>query len=90
MALVDTAVTTSSVEARIAGSRRDVTGPLFRALLLFGTTALDFYLAARIARAATPQSRRGWLVASVQLPSAPVVQLDDAVPLQVVPVGVPV
>ena len=35
------------------------------ALLLFGTTALDFYLAARIARAATPQSRRGWLVASV-------------------------
>src|ERR1035437_7978454 len=35
------------------------------ALLLFGTTALDFWLGARIAGAATPQSRKAWLVASV-------------------------
>ena len=35
------------------------------ALLLFATTALDFYLAARIAAAATPRTRRGWLVASL-------------------------
>jgi alginate O-acetyltransferase complex protein AlgI len=35
------------------------------ALLLFATTALDFYLAARIAAAGTAASRRGWLVASL-------------------------
>src|SRR5687768_17689492 len=35
------------------------------ALLLFATTAVDFYLGARIARAATPVTRRGWLVASL-------------------------
>jgi alginate O-acetyltransferase complex protein AlgI len=35
------------------------------ALLLFGTTALDFYLGARIAAAGTPRSRRAWLVASL-------------------------
>ncbi len=35
------------------------------ALLLFATTAMDFYLGARIARAETPRSRRGWLVTSV-------------------------
>ena len=35
------------------------------ALLLFGTTALDFYLGARIAAAGTPRARRGWLVASL-------------------------
>jgi alginate O-acetyltransferase complex protein AlgI len=35
------------------------------ALLLFGTTALDFYLGARIAAAATPAARRGWLLASL-------------------------
>jgi D-alanyl-lipoteichoic acid acyltransferase DltB (MBOAT superfamily) len=35
------------------------------ALLLFATTALDFYLGARIARATTPAARRGWLFASL-------------------------
>ena len=35
------------------------------ALLLFATTALDFYLGARIAGATTPQSRKGWMIASV-------------------------
>jgi alginate O-acetyltransferase complex protein AlgI len=35
------------------------------ALLLFATTALDFYLGARIARAATPGTRKGWLIASL-------------------------
>ncbi|ACB76319.1 MBOAT family O-acyltransferase [Opitutus terrae] len=35
------------------------------AVLLFATTALDFYLGARIARAVTPRTRRGWLVASL-------------------------
>ena len=35
------------------------------ALLLFATTAMDFYLGARIAHAETPRSRRGWLVTSV-------------------------
>src|SRR4051812_12083483 len=35
------------------------------ALLLFATTALDFYLGARIAAAGTPRSRRGWLIASL-------------------------
>jgi len=34
------------------------------ALLLFATTALDYYLGARIARAATPGSRRAWMIAS--------------------------
>ena len=35
------------------------------ALLLFATTALDFWLGARIAAANTPGARRGWLVASL-------------------------
>jgi D-alanyl-lipoteichoic acid acyltransferase DltB (MBOAT superfamily) len=35
------------------------------AILLFATTALDFYLGARIARSTTPRSRRGWLIASL-------------------------
>src|SRR5947207_2130714 len=35
------------------------------AILLFGTTALDFYLGARIAAAGTSGSRRGWLLASL-------------------------
>src|SRR3954471_8128901 len=35
------------------------------ALLLFATTALDFYLGARIAAATTPVARRGWLIASL-------------------------
>ncbi len=35
------------------------------ALLLFGTTALDYYLGARIAAAGTATSRRGWLIASL-------------------------
>ena len=35
------------------------------ALLLFATTALDFYLGARIAGAATPGSRKAWMWASV-------------------------
>ena len=35
------------------------------ALLLFATTALDFYLGSRIAGAATPGSKRGWMIASV-------------------------
>ena len=35
------------------------------ALLLFATTALDFYLGARIARAEGPRARRGWMIASV-------------------------
>ncbi|MBS0630449.1 MAG: MBOAT family protein [Verrucomicrobia bacterium] len=35
------------------------------ALLLFGTTALDFYLGSRIASAVTPRARRGWMIASV-------------------------
>ena len=35
------------------------------ALLLFATTALDFYLGARIASAGTPAARRGWLYASL-------------------------
>ena len=35
------------------------------ALLLFATTALDYYLGARIAAAATPDSRQRWLVASL-------------------------
>ena len=35
------------------------------AILLFATTALDFYLGARIARSTTPRTRRGWLIASL-------------------------
>jgi len=35
------------------------------ALLLFATTALDFYLGARIAQASTTASRRRWMIASV-------------------------
>lgn len=35
------------------------------AVLLFATTALDFYLAARIAAAKSAQTRRAWLVASL-------------------------
>jgi alginate O-acetyltransferase complex protein AlgI len=35
------------------------------ALLLFATTALDFWLGAQIAKAPTPAARRRWLVASV-------------------------
>lgn len=35
------------------------------ALLLFATTALDFYLGARIAAAGTERSRRAWMIASV-------------------------
>ncbi|HVU16150.1 MAG TPA: MBOAT family O-acyltransferase [Candidatus Didemnitutus sp.] len=35
------------------------------ALLLFATTTLDFLLGARIAHAATPRSRKAWLVFSV-------------------------
>jgi D-alanyl-lipoteichoic acid acyltransferase DltB (MBOAT superfamily) len=35
------------------------------ALLLFATTALDFYLGARIAAADTWRARRGWLLASL-------------------------
>src|ERR1700755_643092 len=35
------------------------------ALLLFATTALDFYLGSRIAAAASPRARRGWMIASV-------------------------
>src|SRR3954468_4727559 len=35
------------------------------ALLLFATTALDFWLGSHIARAQTPGARRGWLIASV-------------------------
>jgi alginate O-acetyltransferase complex protein AlgI len=35
------------------------------ALLLFATTALDFFLGARIAAAASPAARRRWMIASV-------------------------
>src|ERR1700755_1077394 len=35
------------------------------AALLFSTTSMDFWLGARTAKAATPRSKRGWLVASV-------------------------
>ncbi len=35
------------------------------ALLLFATTALDFYLGSRIANADTPAARKGWMIASV-------------------------
>src|SRR5438132_2013079 len=35
------------------------------AALLFSTTSMDYWLGARIAKAATPQSKRSWLVASV-------------------------
>ena len=35
------------------------------ALLLFATTAVDFYLGARIAAAGTAGTRRGWLIASL-------------------------
>src|SRR4029079_13394076 len=35
------------------------------AALLFSTTSMDFWLGARMAKAATPRSKRGWLVASV-------------------------
>ncbi|MEO6005153.1 MAG: MBOAT family O-acyltransferase [Opitutus sp.] len=35
------------------------------ALLLFATSALDFYLGARIAAAVTPQRRRLWMITSV-------------------------
>jgi len=35
------------------------------ALLLFATTALDFYLGSRIACAATPGTRKAWMLASV-------------------------
>ena len=38
---------------------------------------------------ATQYVPNGWFVASVQLPSAPLVQVASAVPLQVVPVGAP-
>lgn len=35
------------------------------ALLLFATTALDFFLGARIAEAQQPKKRKGWLIVSV-------------------------
>jgi alginate O-acetyltransferase complex protein AlgI len=35
------------------------------AALLFSTTSMDFWLGARMAKAATPRSKRRWLVASV-------------------------
>ena len=35
------------------------------ALLLFATSALDFYLGARIAGAQTPSARKGWMITSV-------------------------
>jgi alginate O-acetyltransferase complex protein AlgI len=35
------------------------------ALLLFGTTALDFFLGARIAQAGTAGTRKAWMIASV-------------------------
>lgn len=35
------------------------------ALLLFGTTALDFFLGSRIAAATRPTARRAWMIASV-------------------------
>jgi len=35
------------------------------ALLLFSTTALDFWLGSRIAREEQPRARRGWLIVSV-------------------------
>src|SRR5213592_2457579 len=35
------------------------------AALLFSTTSMDFWLGARMAKAATARSKRGWLVASV-------------------------
>jgi alginate O-acetyltransferase complex protein AlgI len=35
------------------------------ALLLFGTTALDFFLGSRIAAATRPAARRAWMIASV-------------------------
>src|SRR3954466_5582639 len=35
------------------------------ALLLFATTALDFYLGGRIARAQGPGSRKAWMITSV-------------------------
>src|SRR5213080_3042776 len=35
------------------------------AALLFSTTSMDFWLGARIGKASTPRSKRGWLVASV-------------------------
>jgi phosphate transport system permease protein len=63
MALVDHAVTTDTVRARLAGSRRDVAGPVFRAILLLGLGLALLVLAVLLGQVIAD----GWSVLSTRL-----------------------
>jgi phosphate transport system permease protein len=63
MALVDPAITTDTVRARLAGSRRDVAGPVFRAVLLLGLGLAVLLLAVLLGQVITD----GWSVLSTRL-----------------------
>jgi phosphate transport system permease protein len=63
MALVDHAVTTDTVRARLAGSRRDVAGPVFRAILLLGLALAVLVLAVLLGQVLSD----GWSVLSTRL-----------------------
>jgi phosphate transport system permease protein len=63
MALVDQAITTDTVRARLAGSRRDVAGPVFRAVLLLGLALAILVLAVLLGQVISD----GWSVLSTRL-----------------------
>jgi phosphate transport system permease protein len=63
MALVDHAITTDTVRARLAGSRRDVAGPVFRAILLLGLGLALLVLAVLLGQVIAD----GWSVLSTRL-----------------------
>jgi phosphate transport system permease protein len=63
MALVDTTATGDVVRARLAGNRRELTGPLFRAVLLLGLGISILVLVALLVEVVTG----GWSVLSTRL-----------------------
>jgi phosphate transport system permease protein len=63
MALVDHALTTDTVRARLAGNRRDVAGPVFRAILLLGLALALLVLAVLLGQVVSD----GWSVLSTRL-----------------------
>jgi phosphate transport system permease protein len=63
MALVDQTITTDTVRARLAGSRRDVAGPVFRAILLLGLGLAMLVLAVLLGQVIAD----GWSVLSTRL-----------------------
>ena len=62
MALVEPALTTDAVRARLAGSRRDVAGPVFRALIFLGLAAAVLVLVVLLAQVVSD----GWSVLSTR------------------------